>query len=190
MTSDPKTPAPLTCGDLTPCHDCDRDGDAECGLEYGHEGDHVPAADVERMRLEDALDATRAQLADATESARNAQASYEAWLKRAVEAEKKLAAATERAKDFETKWYASNRQLREAWDERDAAQRSAARYKRVLEACDEAAQRIRLRVDSRPADTVSEAEFHELLDEQARGIQARIRAALSSSSEPRKGGET
>ena len=35
-----------------PCRECDRDGDAKCGLESEHKGDHVPIAGVEMARLE------------------------------------------------------------------------------------------------------------------------------------------
>ncbi|HEY1695176.1 MAG TPA: hypothetical protein VGG39_23570 [Polyangiaceae bacterium] len=40
-----------TCGYDVTCRECDRDGEARCGLEPGHEGDHVPAVDVEVARL-------------------------------------------------------------------------------------------------------------------------------------------
>lgn len=40
-----------TCGADTTCHECDRDGEARCGLPPEHHGDHQPPADVEIARL-------------------------------------------------------------------------------------------------------------------------------------------
>lgn len=42
-----------TCRADVICRECGRDGDARCGLPPEHDGDHVPAVDVELARLRD-----------------------------------------------------------------------------------------------------------------------------------------
>lgn len=50
------------CGAYVTCRECDRDGEARCGLPYEHEGDHVPRTDVRIARLEAVVVAARAHV--------------------------------------------------------------------------------------------------------------------------------